>query len=312
MPIDPIIKAMLDAYPPFPAPGTIPLSQLRANVRAALANHLWEVPLASIADRTIPGPGGPLAIRIYTPRGTRPFPVVVFFHGGGWVVGDLDTQDNISRALAFRSESVVVSVDYRLAPEHPFPAATDDAWAATLWTWRNAASIGADPKRIAVAGDSAGGVLACGIALRARDEGAPVLSAQVNFYGSCNYPSERRPSSVEFADGPILTNADVNYFWAQYLSDPSNQQNDPQASPFRAQSHANVAPAFIAAPEIDPTRDDIEAYGAKLSKANVPVSVVRYPGTVHGFVSWLGPLPTAQQAIDDASAWLRKYFARQP
>ena len=206
----------------------------------------------------------------------------------------------------------MISVNYRLAPEHPFPAATEDAWAATRWTAEHAKKIGGDAKRIAVAGDSAGGVLACAVALRARDEGAPTLCAQVNLYGSCNYPSEQRPSAIEFADGPILTAHDVHYFWSQYLADPARDQHHPQASPFRASNHSNLAPAFIAVPEVDPTRDDTEAYGRKLAAAGIPVEMVRYPGAVHGFVSWLGVLPAAQQAINDVSSWLRRRFDGNP
>lgn len=221
MPLDPQIEAMLAQAPAWPPVSSMPIDELRANVRASsLAFPPLDVPLGAIVDDAIEGPGGPIPIRTYTPAGDGPFPGIVYFHGGGWVVGDLDTQDMIARGLAYGAAAVVVSVDYRLAPEHPFPAAANDAWAATLWVARHAASLGIDGARIAVAGDSAGANLAAGVALRARDAGAPRLSAQVMFYGSGNYPSEETPSSQEFANGPLLSRADVDFFWHQYLADP--------------------------------------------------------------------------------------------
>jgi acetyl esterase len=180
-----------------------------------------DVTLASVEDRRIPGPAGELPVRIYTPEGDGPFPVIVYFHGGGWVVGDLDTQDMIARGLAAGAGSVLISVEYRLAPEHPFPAAPDDAFAATRWAAEHAVEIGGDADRLAVAGDSAGAVLACAVALQARDCGGPKLRAQVNFYGSCNYPSESTGSAREFENGPILTKDDVDHFWSLYLADPA-------------------------------------------------------------------------------------------
>ena len=229
-------------------------------------------------------------------------------HGGGYVVGDLDTQDMIARAFCAWGETVVVSVDYRLAPEHPFPAAPDDVFAALQWAVAHAAEIGGDPSRIAVAGDSAGGNLACAAALRARDEGGPALRAQVNLYGSCNYPSEDTASAREFAEGPILKKDDVDWFWEQYLTSPA-EQDDPQASPVRAASHADLPPAFIATAECDPSRDDAEAFAAKLESAGVQVEMKRYAGMVHGFASWVGFLPGARDVMQDASQFLKKHLA---
>ena len=310
MPIDPQIEAMLAGAPAWPPVSTMPVDELRQNVRASsLAFPPLDVPLASIVDDAIEGPGGPIPVRIYTPEGDGPFPAIVYFHGGGWVVGDLDTQDMIARALAHGSQSVVVSVDYRLAPENPFPAAPDDAWAATLWTAAHAAALNADPKLIAVAGDSAGANLAAGVALRARDAKAPNIVAQIMFYGSGNYPSEETASSEEFANGPLLSRADVEYFWHQYLADPAKDQHHPLASPIRAASHAGLAPAYVGTAEVDPSRDDGELYAAKLKAAGVPVAMTRYAGMVHGFVSWIGMLPGAQQAMDDACAFLKKHYA---
>jgi acetyl esterase len=312
MPIDPQIAAMLAGAPEWPPVRTVPVDQLREAVRqSSTAMPGPDVTLASVEDRRIPGPAGELPVRIYTPEGDGPFPVIVYFHGGGWVVGDLDTQDMIARGLAAGAGSVLISVEYRLAPEHPFPAAPDDAFAATRWAAEHAVEIGGDADRLAVAGDSAGAVLACAVALQARDCGGPKLRAQVNFYGSCNYPSESTGSAREFENGPILTKDDVDHFWSLYLADPA-QQDDMRASPFRAESHAGLPPIFVGTAECDPSRDDAEAYADKLRAAGVEVDKRRYAGMVHGFVSWIGILPGARQAVDDACAFLKHQFAAVP
>lgn len=311
MPLSPQLAAMLAASPAWPGARTMTVSDLRAAVRhASTMFPPLQLPLASIADRTIPSPAGEIKVRLYTPVGEGPFPVIAYFHGGGWVVGDLDTQDMIARALAHGASSIVMSVDYRLAPEHPFPAASGDCWAATCWLAKNAAELGGDPSRIAVAGDSAGGDLAAGVALFAREAGSPKLAVQVLIYNSANYPSEETASAREFADGPLLSRDDVLYFWSLYLPDPARSQHNQIASPIRARDHRNLPPAFVATAEIDPTRDDGEAYAAKLAAAGVKVEARRYAGMVHGFVSWLGVLPEAQQAIDDACAFLKAQFSR--
>jgi acetyl esterase len=310
MPLDPQIQAMLSAGGMAPA-RSYSVEQLRAIVKQySAAFPKLDVALDSIRDQTIPGPAGPLPIRIYTPQRSGPHPVLVYFHGGGWVVGDLDTQDMICRGLCYGAECLVVSVDYRLAPEHKFPAAADDAYAATQWVARNAASIGGDPARLAVGGDSAGGILAGGVALRARDENGPALCGQVLFYASMIYElNAPLPSMREFADGPLLSTDDIDFFWTQYLNDPAVDQYHPYAAPARAKDHRKLPPAFVGTPEIDPTRDAAENYAAILRNANVEVEQHRYAGMPHGFVSWLGVAAGAQAAVDDASAWLRKQFA---
>lgn len=310
MPIDPQIAAMLAAAPPWPGVRSMELGALRQAVRdsSVMLPPAEDAPVAAIADRSIAGPGGLLALRIYTPEGTGPFPVVVYCHGGGYVVGDLDTQDMIARALCAWSAAVVVSVDYRLAPEHPFPAAPDDAFAALEWVAAHAAEIGGRADRLAVAGDSAGGNLVAAAALRARDRGGPALRALVNIYGSCNYPSEQTASAREFADGPILKQDDIDWFYEQYLRDPAREQHDPQAAPVRAANHAGLPPTFVGTAECDPSRDDAELFGAKLAAAGVPVEVRRYPGMVHGFASWVGFLPGARAVLQDAAAFLNRHL----
>jgi len=310
MTLDPQVEALLAPAAEDFEMTTLPVDVLRKYVHdSSTAYPPLEVPLAGIADRTIPGPGGPLPVRIYTPEGQGSFPVVVFFHGGGWVVGDLDTQDMICRALCHGGESVVVSVDYRLAPEHKFPAAVDDAWAATRWAAAHVADLRGDPGRLVVAGDSAGANLSAAVALRARDEGGPLLRAQILIYGSCNYPSVPTESAAAFASGPILTSAAIDYFWAQYLADPKVDQNHPWASPARAESHRDLPPAYVATAELDPTRDDGERYADLLAHAGVPTDAKRYPGMPHGFVSWLGLVDQAQSCIDDVCAFLVRHAA---
>jgi acetyl esterase len=306
--LDPQIAALLG--PPQPAfeMTALPVEALRKFVRDSSTTFPpLAVPLASVADRTIPGPGGALRCRVYTPVGAGSFPLLVYFHGGGWVVGDLDTQDMICRALAHGASAVVLSVDYRLAPEHRFPAAVDDAFAALRWAAAHARELGADPSRLVVAGDSAGGGLAAAAALRARDEHGPRLRAQLIFYASCNYPSVKTASAREFAAGPILTEAAIDYFWAQYLRDPAREQHHPWASPIRARHHRDLPPAFVASAELEPTRDDCEAYASKLAAAGVITECRRYAGAPHGFVSWVGLAGVAQRAVDDACAFVAKH-----
>lgn len=310
MPIDPQIEAMLAAVPPWPGVRGLPLEELRRSVRdsSMMLPAAEDAVVAHVGDRSIAGSRGAIPLRIYAPQGEGPFPVTVYMHGGGYVVGDLDTQDMIARALCAWGETLVVSVDYRLAPEHRFPAGIDDSWAALEWAAANAAEIGGDPARLAVAGDSAGGNFAAALGLMARDAGGPQLSAQVILYGSCNYPSEDLPSAREFASGPILASDDVAWFWEQYLTDPAVEQQDFRASPMRAQRHDGVAPAFIATAECDPSRDDGEAYAEKLRAASVEVVAKRYPGMVHGFASWVAFLPGAREVLQDAGQFLRAKF----
>lgn len=309
MPLDPQIERILAQSSGWAAARSVPVEQLRAAVKgfAAMTPKL-AVPLREVSDHAIPGPAGDVPVRIYKPMTGGPRPILVYFHGGGWVVGDLDSQDMICRGLAHGAECIVVSVDYRLAPEHRFPAAVDDCYAALSWCAANAEAVGGQPRNIAVGGDSAGAVLSASVSIRARDEDGPALKAQLLFYGSMNYPSDSPPSMREFANGPILTADDIDYFWHQYLGDPATEQNHPWASPIRAPSHSGLPPAFIGTAELDPSRDPGEAYGPILEAAGVAVELRRYAGMPHGFMSWLGFVDMAQTACEDACAWLRTKF----
>ena len=311
MPLDPQIQAMIDMSPPMPALDSIPVDMLRAGVRqSSIAIPAIDVSIGKVYDRTIPGPGGELKVRVYQPQGTGPFPVLVYFHGGGFVVGDLDTQDSICRCLCYGASCVVISVDYRLAPEHKFPAAPDDAYAATLWAAKNAAEIGGDPTRVAIGGDSAGAILSGSVTVRIREQGGPKLLGQILFYGSMVYEIDAPTKSLEeFKNGPWLRKEDITYFWGHYLPNLALDQKNPFACPMYASSHANLPPAFVGTAECDPVRDSAEEYAAKLKAAGVSVEQHRYAGMPHGFVSSVAVIPTARKAVDDAAAWLRQRFA---
>ena len=307
--IDPQIQPFLPGFANLPGARSYPSAEaLRGMVReSSIAFPKLNVPLAGIVDRKLPGPDGDVPVRVYTPEGSGPFPAIAYFHGGGWVVGDLDTQDMIARGLCHAAAAVVVSVDYRLAPEHKFPAGVNDCWAAVRFLASQGCEINADPSRLAVAGDSAGGGLANVMALRARDEGVK-LAAVLNYYGPCRYPSVATESAKEFATGPVLTRDDTFWFWEQYLNDADAEWNHPWVSPAYASSLKGIAPTFIGSAEIDPSRDDAEFYGDVLKAAGVEVEVKRYPGMIHGFLSWLGIVDGAQLALSDGAAWLRRHW----
>lgn len=309
MPLDPQLEAMFAGQPEWPPVRNFPVDALREAVRSS-STRLPPPPvtLASISDRAIPGPAGDIPVRIYAPEGSGPFPLIVYFHGGGFVVGDLDTQDMIARGLSGGAESIVVSVDYRLAPEHKFPAAFEDGWAAVQWAAAHAAELGGDAALMAVAGDSAGGVIASACALLAKQAGAPKLAAVLNWYGPGIHPIPEEGSAIEFANGPVLRMDDAHYFWEMFITDESDYE-DFRASPMKAASHDGLPATFIASAECDPIRDAVEAYGPVLEKSGVEVEVKRYPGMVHGFVSWLGFLPGAQAAMADACTFAKKQFA---
>ncbi len=233
--------------------------------------------------------------------------MLVFFHGGGWVIGDLETPDGTCRALANRAGCVVVSVDYRLAPENKFPAAPQDTYAATQWVAANAASIHVDPARIAVGGDSAGGNLAAVTAQMARDRGGPRLVFQLLVYpvidGACDTASYR-----DNAEGYLLTKDMMRWFWNHYVRDAEDLFN-PIASPLRARSLKGLPPALVQTAEFDPLRDEGEAYAAQLKQAGVPVRLTRYNGMIHGFFGMASVMDRAKTAIDEAGAALRSAFA---
>lgn len=266
-------------------------------------------PVHKVEDRKIPIPGGPMPVRIYTPSSGGRLPVLVFFHGGGWVLGDLETHDAPCRTLANAAGCMVVAVDYRLAPEHKFPAAAEDCYAATKWVVLNAATLGGDPTRIAVGGDSAGGNLAAAVTLMARDRGAPSFTYQVLVYPVTDY-AFTSASYRENADGYLLTTDLMQWFWHHYLPTEGDGQN-PYASPLRDTREAEkLPPALVITAEFDPLRDEGEAYAARLRKAGVPVVLTRYNGMIHGFFSLGTVLEQGKKALAEAAAGLRAAFVR--
>lgn len=262
-------------------------------------------PIAHVENRTIPGPAGDIPVRIYPPDGDGPFPVLVFFHGGGWVICNLDTHDGICRSLANGTPCIVVSVDYRLAPEHKFPAAPEDCYAATSWAAENATHFNGDPSRIAVGGDSAGGNLAAVISQMARDKGAPAVSFQLLVYPA-TVCTMRLPSVEENGEDYGLTEQDITWFTNHYLNNEEDKQN-PLASPLLAADLSGLPPALVITAEYDPLRDEGEMYGQKLKDAGVPVTITRYDGMTHGFVGM--PYDKGRQAIAESCAALRTAFA---
>ncbi|MEA2169913.1 MAG: hypothetical protein QOF76_3213 [Solirubrobacteraceae bacterium] len=242
---------------------------------------------------TYPGADGDQPARIYIPDAEGPLPLVVFFHPGGWVAGSLDIADEPCRTLAEDLNAVVISASYRLAPEHPFPAATDDTFAALRWAADVAAQYGADPDRIIVMGESAGANLAAVAAQRARDEGGPSLAGQVLLYPPINRHAQTE-SKTEYADGPFLSVAAADGMWAAYLGDEANASS-PLASPDVAETLAGLAPALILTAQCDPTRDEAEDYGRALAEAGVPVEVVRVAGMIHGVFGMSGLVPRSRE-----------------
>lgn len=250
----------------------------------------------------IAGPdGGDLPIRLYAHGNGDDRPVLLWFHGGGWVRGDLDTHDHVCRELARKTGWIVLSVGYRLAPEDPFPAALDDVYAATRWAGAHAEHVGGDPDRLVVIGASAGGNLAAGVALRARDEGLP-LAAQALLYPALD-PSGETDSYREFADGPLLTAESMAWYWDQYLGHLIDGRH-PYAAPARARSLDGVAPTVVLTCEVDILREEGRVYAERLSSAGVPVEQLHYDGVMHGFLTMSGAVDRAATAHADLAAAL--------
>ena len=300
--LDPRLRAYVDRAVSSPPAWELPLEELRAGPDAETA-EIWGA--ADTVDRVeecvIPGPGGPLILRIYTPASDAPLPALVWLHGGGWVVGSLVSHDPVCRYLASRTPCCVVAVDYRLAPEHPFPAGLEDSWAATEWTIEHASELGVDPARVAVGGDSAGGNLAAAVALRARDRGLP-LAFQALVYPVTDFDLDT-DSYREHATGLNLSKAKMEWYWRLYLDGADPLQ--PEASPLRAETLAGVAPALVQTAEHDVLRSEGEAYAVRLREAGVPVKLGHYDGMIHGFIRMPALVDQAYTALDELAAALR-------
>jgi acetyl esterase len=288
--------------------GTVPAPQAREAFAARPRPQ--GSPVARVEDRTIPGPAGDIPVRLYYPSDQTPLPVLVWYHGGGWVLGTLDQSDHVCRELANTAGCVVVSVDYRLAPEHKFPAGVDDCEAAYYWALDNAASFGGDPRRVAVGGDSAGGNLAAAVSLRAKEAGKALPTFQVLVYPVIDSDFSRA-SYVENGDGYMLTEVAMRWFWDQYVNSPAELVH-PHAAVLRARDLSGLPAALVITAEFDPLRDEGEAYADLLRQANVPVSSTRYDGMIHGFVGNFTLIDRGRDAIQEAADALTGAFALQP
>ncbi|GFG76126.1 alpha/beta hydrolase [Mycobacterium botniense] len=300
--IDTILLKVLDAVP-FRLSADDGVDAARRRLRELPRRPVH--PEVRAENRVIDGPAGHIGIRIYWPPiDSDDLPVVVYFHGGGFVVGDLDTHDGTARQHAVGAEAVVVSVDYRLAPEHPYPAAIDDAWAATQWVAGHGSDIGADVTRLAVAGDSAGGTIAAVIAQRARDHGAPPITFQLLWYPSTLWDPSL-PSFTENAAAPILDRAAIAAFSRWYAGDVDLSDPPPGMAPGRADNLARLPAAYIGVAGHDPLRDDGIRYGELLTAAGVCAEVHNAATLVHGYLGYAGVVPAATDAMDRGLAALR-------
>jgi acetyl esterase len=306
MPLDHDAEILLEMVraanrPAFETVGAAAARQLFMDGRKALAPD--PMPIAETRDLAIPGPGGPIPARLYRSATTGTLPVLVFLHGGGWVVGNIESHDTVCRHIANRAGCAVVSVDYRMGPEHKFPAAVDDCFAAAAWVPNNAVELGIDPGRLAVGGDSAGGNLAAVVGLLARDAGAPRIACQVLIYPATD-AAMRHESIARFAEGYVLTRSTMRWFYEQYLRTPEDG-SDWRVSPLLAADLNGLPPAFVLTAGYDPLGDEGDAYAARLAAAGVPVTHRRFPGQVHGFVTNGRVIRTAETALDETAAALK-------
>ncbi len=295
---DPQFLPVIEGLKAMPSLADLPLDVVRNSPMLPNDNP---IPVDEVSNRTIPGPAGEIPVRIYR-SGTGTLPLVVFFHGGGFVVGNPDTHDNLSRLIVSTMRCLMVSVDYRLAPEHPFPAAQDDCFAALKWAAANAAELGADATKIFVCGDSAGGNLAAVASLRARDEGGPKLKGQVLIYPVTDF-------TAPFGPGPdgnyyILTAKDRDFFDRSYVPEAAMRTN-PLASPAYAKSLAGLPPALVVTAEHDPLCPQGELYAEKLKQAGVETTLSSYKGAIHGFLSF--PTPMGEESARACAQWMRTH-----
>lgn len=309
MPLDPQVQAMrasrerAGVAPLY----TLTLEQARADDLKAIQEAGGDPePVAEVVERDIPGPDGTLRIRIYRPDREPPRPALLYFFGGGWTLGTIDTSDGICRTLTNAAGCTTVSVGYRLAPEHRFPAAVHDCYAATVWVAEHAAELDVDPARLAVGGDSAGGNLAAAVTLLARERGGPALAHQLLVYPNTDYLADT-PSLRENTDPLLFNRTSVGWYWDHYLATPEHG-SDPLASPLRAADLSGLPAATVLTAEYDPLRDEGERYAQRLREAGVAVELTRHAGMVHGFFAMSGVLDGATKAMDQAATALRNAF----
>jgi acetyl esterase len=310
MPLHPKIEAILKATAHLPRPSSLPVEVARRGFRerTALLPPAREA-LDGVENLRLQVAGEKYSVgaRLFRPLAAGPLPLVLYFHGGGFVLGDLDTHDGICRRLCARSGCGILSVDYRLAPEHPFPAAVEDCWLAVRWVAAQAHELGFDGVRLGLAGDSAGGTLAAATALRCRDQGGPTVCALALIYPTLEHYSANMPSYAEMASGYGLTRESMTWYWDNYLPEPQ-QRFDPYAVPMRAASQAGLPPTLVVTAEYDVLRDEGERYAALLVAAGVESRASRYAGMNHGFAGLAGWIEDADRALDEASRWLATHL----
>lgn len=298
--LHPQAKAVLDTLPAVQSVPTV--AQSRAEVAARVSPPAPEVPWS---EHRVPGAGGgQFAVRVYRAPFDRPVPVLVYFHGGGFVSGSIEGHDSLCRVLAAKLGCAVASVGYRLAPEHPFPTPMHDAYSALSWVHENADELGLDHNRVAVAGDSAGANLATVAARQAKERRGPPVRYQVLFYPVTDLGGFDTASYAEFAVGYGVTRAEMEFLRGQYLPSPE-QHTHPSASPLRATNLIGLPPAFVVTAECDPLRDEGEAYARQLAEAGVPTVLKRYAGQIHGFVRMFDTIDDGRHAIAEAAKQLR-------
>ena len=302
MPLHPEYQAMLRELAEQAGPALVELPPAAArDLYRAMQPAAPDLPVGAVEDVDAAG----TAVRIYRPFGAGPFPVAMMFHGGGWVIGDLATADRQSREVCRSAGALVISVDYRLAPEHRFPAAAEDCYAATAWAAENAGRHGGDGKRLAVVGDSAGGNLAAVVAHMARDRQGPDIAFQLLAYPATDGVHFDNASYRNNADGYLLTAEAMHWFWNHYAPNLEDRRG-PYASPLLAERWQGLPPALVMTAEFDPLRDEGEAYARKLATAGVSVRLARYDGFIHGFFGHTRTVAAARAAMDDACAALRE------
>ncbi|MCX8277505.1 MAG: alpha/beta hydrolase [Dehalococcoidia bacterium] len=311
MPLHPQVKDLMDrrAALGFADFRDVTPAVARANAVAAKATiPSDQEPVGEITERSIAGPVGEIPIRIYRPTTEGPHPLIMLFHGGGWVIGDLDSEDSTSRGLVNRVNAVLISVDYRMAPEVRFPGAPEDCYAATVWAVQHAEELGIDASNIAVAGTSAGGNLSAAVALMARDRGGPTIKHQVLFCPVIDHDFER-PSVIANAEGYGLTRDGMIWFWDQYIG-PDGDPLHPYASPIRAKDLSRLADATVIAAQYDPLLDEAADYASALKDAGNDVTFTEYKGMTHGFNGSFGLIDDAIKACEEASAGILRSFAK--
>jgi len=301
-----VYKAFQEAgRPPYETEGHLKAREMY--MAARIVSNPEPPELESATPLSIPASHGTIPARIYTPTTLRKTnglaPCLVFYHGGGWVIGDLDSHDVVCRKLAHEGELIVISIDYRLAPEHKFPAAVDDAITAVKWVASNAKDLDIDAGRLMVGGDSAGGNLAAVVALAARDGNGPKIAGQVLIYPATDF-AMKHPSHSEPETSILLTHSVIKWFCNHYLSAPADIDNW-QASPARAKTLAGLPPAYVLTAGGDPLRDEGDEYAGRLKEAGVPVTYKHFPGQFHGFFTMGKLLPQANVAATDIASWMK-------